>query len=225
MGESVRRAAPFKHSCHRAIMVPAMVLALIGVGGFAATAGAATGVPSSGDDARAAISPAAWLQFAQKTSSGDDLLTDKDELLIDKDELLIDKEADNAAPPPATAEPAADERQAREAHEALFAESRFPSAGTCGTCHPKQYREWSVSQHSYSQLSPVYLSLNNRILELTNGSDGDFCLRCLLGSVSRTANCAFLSTRIRRQTKPSNTIAHRMAALLADTARKFSHEI
>ena len=60
----------------------------------------------------------------------------------------------------------------------LFAESRFPSAGTCGTCHPKQYREWRVSQHSYSQLSPVYLSLSNKILELSNGSNGDFCLRC-----------------------------------------------
>lgn len=65
-----------------------------------------------------------------------------------------------------------------EAHEALFAESRFPSASTCGTCHPSQFEEWSVSQHAYSQLSPAYLSLNNKINELANGSNGDFCLRC-----------------------------------------------
>lgn len=69
-------------------------------------------------------------------------------------------------------------RSAEDAHEALFAEKRYPSAATCGSCHPKHYREWSVSQHAYAQLSPVYLSLNNKINELANGSNGDFCLRC-----------------------------------------------
>ena len=43
------------------------------------------------------------------------------------------------------------------AHEELFAEAQYPSASTCGTCHPKHFREWSVSQHAYSQHSPVYL--------------------------------------------------------------------
>ena len=70
------------------------------------------------------------------------------------------------------------EKSAEDEHESLFAESRFPSASTCGTCHPKQFEEWSVSQHSYSQLSPAYLALNNKINELANGSNGDFCLRC-----------------------------------------------
>ena len=64
------------------------------------------------------------------------------------------------------------------AHEELFAEAQYPSASTCGTCHPKHFREWSVSQHAYSQLSPVYLSLSNKINVLSNGSNGDFCLRC-----------------------------------------------
>jgi len=68
--------------------------------------------------------------------------------------------------------------QAAADHEALFAESKFPSAATCGTCHPKQYKEWSVSSHSYAQLSPVYLSLSSEINELSSGSNGDFCLRC-----------------------------------------------
>lgn len=63
-------------------------------------------------------------------------------------------------------------------HLALFVENRYPSANTCGVCHPKHYKEWSVSQHAYAQLSPVYLSLNNRINQLSNGSNGDFCLRC-----------------------------------------------
>ena len=60
---------------------------------------------------------------------------------------------------------------ARKAHEELFAENRYPSAATCATCHAKQYREWSVSQHAYSQLSPVYMALNNTINVLTSGSD------------------------------------------------------
>lgn len=67
---------------------------------------------------------------------------------------------------------------AYEAHEKLFAENKYPSAATCATCHPKHYKEWSVSQHAYSQLSPVYLSLSNKINILSNGSNGDFCFRC-----------------------------------------------
>lgn len=63
-------------------------------------------------------------------------------------------------------------------HLALFVEDRYPSANTCGVCHPKHYKEWSVSQHAYAQLSPTYLSLNNKINQLSNGSNGDFCLRC-----------------------------------------------
>ena len=120
---------------------------------------------SDDDVATAAVQPADLL--AQKKSDDDDELLDDDE---DED---LDKEDD---------EPEEKEKDAAgtasEAHEALFGESRFPSAATCGTCHPKQYKEWSVSQHSYAQLSPVYLSLNNKINELSNGSNGDFCLRC-----------------------------------------------
>jgi len=109
----------------------------------------------------------------------DDKKADKDDLLLDKDDLLGGEEKKTPAPGKMAAPKKADVGKSSEAaHEALFAESRFPSAGTCGTCHPKQYKEWSVSQHSYSQLSPVYLSLNNKINELANGSNGDFCLRC-----------------------------------------------
>ena len=67
---------------------------------------------------------------------------------------------------------------ASQEHLNLFVENRYPSAATCGVCHPKHYKEWSVSQHAYAQLSPVYLSLNNKINQLSNGSNGDFCLRC-----------------------------------------------
>ncbi|MGB5215710.1 MAG: multiheme c-type cytochrome, partial [Anderseniella sp.] len=67
---------------------------------------------------------------------------------------------------------------AAEEHLQLFVENRYPAAATCGICHHKHYKEWSVSQHAYAQISPIYLSLNNKINELSNGSNGDFCLRC-----------------------------------------------
>lgn len=82
--------------------------------------------------------------------------------------------------PPKKAEGTDGEKPASadEQHLALFVEDRYPAAATCGICHPKHYKEWSVSQHAYAQLSPIYLSLNNKINQLSNGSNGDFCLRC-----------------------------------------------
>lgn len=68
--------------------------------------------------------------------------------------------------------------EAEQAHEKLFSETRYPSAATCGTCHPKHYEEWSVSQHAYAQLSPVYMAINNFLNFSTSSSMGDFCLRC-----------------------------------------------
>ena len=64
------------------------------------------------------------------------------------------------------------------AHVAAFQEERFPSANTCATCHPAHYREWSVSQHAYAQMSPVFNAMHGTILKLSNGTNGDFCIRC-----------------------------------------------
>ncbi len=63
-------------------------------------------------------------------------------------------------------------------HELLFLENRFPAATTCGTCHPDHYREWSVSPHAYSQMSPVFNAFHGTVLKITNGTNGDFCIRC-----------------------------------------------
>ena len=112
--------------------------------------------------------PVRQVLVAQESSS-DELLDDEDELL-DDDAVEEKKEAEEEEPDAAAT--------ARKAHDALFAEGRFPSASTCGSCHPKHFEEWSVSQHAYSQLSPIYLALNNKINVLANGSNGDFCLRC-----------------------------------------------
>jgi len=110
--------------------------------------------------------------WADEMAASDDLLTD--DLL--SDEALLEEWVDEGK----TAEDTdlALDGQARQAHEQLFAEDRYPSAATCRTCHEKQYREWSVSQHAYAQLSPVYMALNNTINVLASGSNGDFCLRC-----------------------------------------------
>ena len=70
------------------------------------------------------------------------------------------------------------QQKAEEEHQALLLENRFPSATTCGTCHPDHYREWSVSAHAYAQMSPVFNAMHGTILKQTNGTNGDFCIRC-----------------------------------------------
>ncbi len=57
-------------------------------------------------------------------------------------------------------------------------ENRFPSATTCAGCHAEIYREWSVSAHAYGQLSPVFNAMSATITKRTNGTNGDFCVRC-----------------------------------------------
>lgn len=72
-----------------------------------------------------------------------------------------------------------DDPEGRRAHVRVFQQSDgFPSANTCATCHQEHYREWSVSQHAYAQMSPVFNAMHGRILQLTNGTNGDFCIRC-----------------------------------------------
>jgi hypothetical protein len=65
-----------------------------------------------------------------------------------------------------------------QAHAACFDQDPFPSAKKCQQCHPDHYREWSVSPHAYAQVSPVFNAMSNKLNELTNGTLGDFCIRC-----------------------------------------------
>ena len=64
------------------------------------------------------------------------------------------------------------------AHAEVYSEGRFPSAAQCKACHPDHYREWSVSPHAYAQLSPVFNAMHGTLLEQSNGTFGDFCIRC-----------------------------------------------
>lgn len=65
-----------------------------------------------------------------------------------------------------------------EMHAALFVKDRYPSATECAGCHPRQYKQWSMSQHAYAQMSPIFNAMQGRISQLTNGTLGDFCIRC-----------------------------------------------
>lgn len=69
-------------------------------------------------------------------------------------------------------------QESGEDHAALFADDRFPSATACAPCHEDIYREWSVSSHAYAQMSPVFNAMHATILKQSNGTNGDFCIRC-----------------------------------------------
>ena len=49
---------------------------------------------------------------------------------------------------------------------------------TCQDCHPKHYREWSGSMHAYAADDPVFLAMNQRGQDETDGELGDFCVKC-----------------------------------------------
>lgn len=49
---------------------------------------------------------------------------------------------------------------------------------TCVQCHPGHYDEWSGSMHAYASEDPVFLAMNRRGQEETEGQLGDFCVNC-----------------------------------------------
>ncbi len=66
----------------------------------------------------------------------------------------------------------------KDPHQTLFQVSQLPTAAQCRTCHQEHYRQWSVSSHAYAQISPVFNGMQRTINILTNGTNGDFCIRC-----------------------------------------------
>ncbi len=63
-------------------------------------------------------------------------------------------------------------------HAALFADSPYPSASQCASCHQTIYNEWSSSSHAYASVSPVFHKFEQRITDLSKGTVGYFCMRC-----------------------------------------------
>lgn len=119
---------------------------------------------------------------------GDDLLGGSDDLLGDSGGLLDGDSDLLSGEPPAAAEadttdvaktePESDELTPDQIHRLLFEEEEYPSANTCGTCHPVQFEQWAVSQHAYAQISPVYMAMQRTINAQTSSTNGDFCIRC-----------------------------------------------
>jgi hypothetical protein len=69
-------------------------------------------------------------------------------------------------------------REEEDPHAAIFAESDYPSASQCATCHQSIYDEWSSSSHAYASVSPVFHKFEQRINDLSQGTIGYFCMRC-----------------------------------------------
>ncbi len=49
---------------------------------------------------------------------------------------------------------------------------------SCRSCHPSHYAEWAGSMHAYAAEDPVFLAMNRRGQEETNGELGTFCVNC-----------------------------------------------
>ncbi|MCM8536997.1 MAG: cytochrome c family protein [Lentisphaeraceae bacterium] len=69
-------------------------------------------------------------------------------------------------------------KMAKKDHDQLLKDGEFTSAQSCRKCHPTHFKQWSMSQHAYAQLSPIYMSMQKAINHLTNKTNGDFCIRC-----------------------------------------------
>ncbi|MGD9600521.1 MAG: multiheme c-type cytochrome [Gammaproteobacteria bacterium] len=75
-----------------------------------------------------------------------------------------------AAPLPAAA--------ADDPHAPIFAETEYPSAMQCASCHPKVFWEWAVSNHAYASISPMFHKFEQAINDFASGTIGTFCVRC-----------------------------------------------
>ena len=78
--------------------------------------------------------------------------------------------------------PSARAQDEENVHDEMFKSAKevpyYPSATECAQCHPDHFREWAVSPHAYAQMSPVFNAMQATILRITNGTNGDFCIRC-----------------------------------------------
>ncbi len=48
----------------------------------------------------------------------------------------------------------------------------------CRDCHSAHYQEWAGSMHAYASFDPVFLAMNRRGQEETDGELGSFCVGC-----------------------------------------------
>ena len=73
-------------------------------------------------------------------------------------------------------------KDAEQLHaEVIAAAGGYPTAADCGKCHQQVYFEWSISNHAYASLSPMFNKFEQKLNELTQGTVGYFCMRCHSG--------------------------------------------
>jgi len=131
--------------------------------------------------------------------------------------------APQAAPQQSAAEVKAED--AAKEHERLFVENRYPSATACRTCHPSHFDEWSVSQHAYAQLSPVFNAMHGKIVKLTNGTNGDFCTRCHTQVGMNLGESVYMSNMDRHPTSREGitcVICHRLSREYGKVSGRFA---
>jgi Cytochrome c554 and c-prime len=110
-------------------------------------------------------------------------------------------------------------------HAKLFVESKYPSAATCRTCHPNHYREWSVSAHAYAQLSPVFNAMQATITKQTDGSNGDFCVRCHTQVGMNLGESSYMSNMDRNPTSREGItciVCHRLKNAYGKVSGRFA---
>ncbi len=74
--------------------------------------------------------------------------------------------------------PALAQTEGEVAHGDILSEDAYPSASLCAACHEQIYEEWSSSNHAYASISPMFHKFEQAINALTQGTIGDFCVRC-----------------------------------------------
>lgn len=63
-------------------------------------------------------------------------------------------------------------------HAHLYEEDMYPSASECAACHKTIYDEWRISSHAYASISPMFHKFEQKINDLSQGTIGNFCVRC-----------------------------------------------
>jgi hypothetical protein len=59
-----------------------------------------------------------------------------------------------------------------------FARDTLLDPTTCKQCHADHYADWSASMHAYASDDPVFRAMNARGQRETNGTLGNFCVKC-----------------------------------------------
>lgn len=133
--------------------------------------------------------------------------------------------AESKAAPAKKAAGAGPELSAAEEHKKLFAESKYPSAATCRTCHPDHYREWAGSPHAYAQLSPVFNAMAGAVIFANNGTVGDFCGRCHNTVGMNLKESVFMANADRHPTSREGitcVVCHRLAIAYGKNSARFA---